>query len=205
MIIIGAKGFAKELLEVCQELGKTNNLVFYDDLSTDLPGKIYGEFDILHSETEVKSYFREVDKRFALGIGNPILRKKMTDLFTSWGGELISIISPKAHIGEFGVRIDLGATILAGASITGDVNIGKCLLMYPNSVITHGCKIGDFVELSPGAVILGNCNICDFAHIGSNATILPKLSVGEKSVIGAGGVLTKSIKKDTVVKGNPAK
>lgn len=205
MLIIGAKGFAKELLEVCHQLGETENLVFYDDLSNDLPEKLYSQFDILRSESEVKSYFEKGDNRFSLGLGGTALRKKMAELFVDWGGELTSLISPNARIAHYGVQLGKGATILTGAVITGDVKIGKGILMYPNAVITHGCEIGDFVELSPGATVLGNCSIGSLTQIGANATVLPKLLVGEKCIIGAGGVLTKNLNNNTVVKGIPAK
>ena len=57
MIIIGAKGFAKELLEVCHQLGRTDNLVFFDNVSTDLPEQLYGQFPILRDENEVKTAY----------------------------------------------------------------------------------------------------------------------------------------------------
>jgi hypothetical protein len=57
MIIVGAKGFAKELLEVCHQLGRTEALVFFDNVSTDLPEKLYRQFPILRSEQEVKAHF----------------------------------------------------------------------------------------------------------------------------------------------------
>ncbi|NBU47296.1 MAG: acetyltransferase [Flavobacteriales bacterium] len=205
MIIIGAKGFAKELLEVCHQLGRTENLVFFDNVSTDLPEQLFGQFPILRTAEDVKQYFQTKTNAFALGLGKPILRNKMAALFTSWGGELTSLISPKANIGSFGVEIGKGATILSQATITSSVKIGVGLLMYPNSIVTHDCQLGDFVELSPGATILGNCQIGDNVQIGANATILPNLSVGQKSVIGAGSVVTKNIEGNIVVKGVPAK
>lgn len=205
MIIIGAKGFAKEVLDVCHELGKTEDLVFYDDLSIKLPEQLFGQFDILRNENQVKNHFEKYGPSFVLGIGSPTLRKKMTDVFEAWGGEITSVISPKAHIGSFGVNIGLGATILANASITTDVNTGKGLLMYPNSIITHDCELGDYVELSPGATLLGNCTVGNCTHIGANATILPKINIGANCVVGAGAVVTKSIGHNQVVKGIPAK
>lgn len=205
MIIVGAKGFAKEVLEICHELGKTDNLVFYDDISTDLPEQLFGQFTILRNEKQVKEHFQTYGSSFILGLGNPILRKKMADIFESWGGALTSAISPKAHIGSFGVHLGQGATILANASITTDVKTGKGLLMYPNAVITHGCVLGDYVELSPGATLLGNCIVGSYSHLGANGTVLPNISIGENCVIGAGAVVTKSISHKQVVKGIPAK
>ena len=35
MLIIGAKGFAKEVLEILHQNGQTENLCFYDDVNDD--------------------------------------------------------------------------------------------------------------------------------------------------------------------------
>ena len=46
MLIIGAKGFAKELLEIFHQNNQTSNLSFYDDVNDDLPEKL---FNLFHS------------------------------------------------------------------------------------------------------------------------------------------------------------
>jgi sugar O-acyltransferase (sialic acid O-acetyltransferase NeuD family) len=205
MIIVGAKGFAKELLEVAHQLGRTDRLVFFDNVSSDLPDQLYGQFPILRTEEEVKAYFKENGNAFALGLGNPKLREQLCELFESWGGEMTSLISPKANIGSFGVEIGPGATILAQASMTNEVTCGKGLLMYPNALLTHDCRLGDFVELSPGATLLGGVTIGSGVHIGANTTILPQLKIGSNAVVGAGAVVTKNVKEGETVKGIPAK
>lgn len=86
MLIIGAKGFAKELLEVCRLNNILENLCFYDDLSTDTPDKLFREFPVLRNEKEAKSYFKEYHNEFTIGIGNPYLRENMFNKFTKWGG-----------------------------------------------------------------------------------------------------------------------
>lgn len=205
MIIIGTKGFAKELLEVCHHLERTENLVFFDNISTDIPDHLYDTFPILRTEEEVKMYFRNTDPAFALGLGQPHLRQKMATLFSEWGGQLTSLISPKAQIGSFGVSIGEGATILANATITNEATIGKGLLMYTNAIITHDCTLGDFVELSPGATVLGNCTIGAFTHLGANSTLLPGVHLGESVLVGAGAVVTRDVEKGLTVKGIPAR
>ena len=57
----------------------------------------------------------------------------------------------------------------------------------------------------PGAVIGGNTNIEDYVTVGLNATVMPQLKIGEGSFIGAGAVVTKNVKKNEVVVGNPAR
>jgi sugar O-acyltransferase (sialic acid O-acetyltransferase NeuD family) len=205
VIIVGAKGFAKELLEVFHQLGRTENLVFFDNVSTDLTEQLFGQFPILRSEEDVKLYFERNSNDFALGLGNPKLRMKMCNLFENLGGNLNSVISPAAVIAKFGLEIGPGATILSNATITGTSKIGKGLLMYPNAVITHDCVLGDFVELSPGAKLLGACNVGSNTLVGSNAIILPKIKIRQNVIIGAGSVVTKNIEENKTVKGVPAK
>jgi acetyltransferase-like isoleucine patch superfamily enzyme len=56
-----------------------------------------------------------------------------------------------------------------------------------------------------GASVAGRVNVGDFVTIGTNATILPDIKIGSGSYIGAGSVVIKSVKKNTIVVGNPAK
>ena len=58
MIVIGAKGFAKEVLHIlCQNAVGTDGIAFYDDLSIDGPDFVFGQFPILKNEQQVKSFF----------------------------------------------------------------------------------------------------------------------------------------------------
>lgn len=205
MIIVGAKGFAKEVLEICVKLNLLDKLAFYDDISTDLPEMIFGSFGILRTLDDAKSYFYDVDNRYTIGIGNPHLRKIMWEKFNYIGGSIIPTISPDTHIGTYDVQIGLGANILDGVKISNSVYIGKLPLIYYNSIICHDSYIGDFVEISPNVTILGHVRIGDLTHVGANATILPNVSVGKNVTVGAGAVVTKDIPDNSIAVGVPAK
>jgi sugar O-acyltransferase (sialic acid O-acetyltransferase NeuD family) len=205
MIIVGAKGFAKELLEVAHQLGQTENLVFFDNVSTNLPQQLFDQFPILRSHQEVDTYFRTQDKRFALGLGNPTKRQQLCALFESWGGELTSLISPNAQIGSFNTKIEQGACVMQGTVITNDVKIGKGALINLNCTIGHDVSIGDFSELCPGVHVSGNTAIGQHCFIGTGAVILPNIKLGSHVAVGAGAVVTKDIKEGETVKGVPAR
>ena len=49
MLIVGAKGFAKEVLEICHQNNELENLVFYDDVNDDVNGLLFDKFPILKS------------------------------------------------------------------------------------------------------------------------------------------------------------
>ena len=48
-------------------------------------------------------------------------------------------------------------------------------------------------------------NIGKYVTIGTNATILPDIVIEDGAYIGAGAVVTKNVKKNQIVVGNPAK
>lgn len=204
MLIIGAKGFAKEILEVLHQLHELENLVFYDDVNKDVPEKLFGQFPILRTFQEAAVYFKTIDNQFTIGIGNPVLRKKLYDRFTSLGGEFTSVISPSAIIGSYGVQIGIGSNILSGSVFSNSIVMGKGCIVYYNSIITHDCKIGDFVEISPAVTLLGRCQIGSYSQIGSNATILPDIKIGKNVNVAAGAVVTKDVPDNCVVAGVPA-
>lgn len=205
MLVVGAKGFAKEVLEVLHQNNQTENLVFYDDINDDAPENLYGQFKVLKNGTEAINYFKTVDNRFTIGIGNPVLRKNIFDKFMALGGVFSSTISPKANIGSFDVEIGTGCNILSNSAFSNSVKIGQGCIVYFNAIITHDCVIGDFVEISPGAILLGRCSVGAFSQIGANATILPDIKIGMNVIVGAGSVVTKYVPDNCVVVGIPAK
>ncbi|MBB2148206.1 hexapeptide transferase [Pedobacter sp. LMG 31462] len=204
MLIIGAKGFAKDILEILQQNDELNQLVFYDDLSSDVEAELFGEFPILKSMEEAEQYFLNVDARFSIGIGNPNLRAEMYHKFTALGGLFHATISPKTEIGHYGVSIGKGCNILSGVKISNSVEIGMGTMIYYNSIINHDVVIGDFVEISPGAMVLGNCKIGSFTHIGSGAIILPGVIIGDYVKIAAGAVVTHNMPDNVMTAGVPA-
>jgi sugar O-acyltransferase (sialic acid O-acetyltransferase NeuD family) len=205
MLIIGAKGFAKEVLEVCFQNNDIENLAFYDDVNEDIGDLLYGQFRILKNEKQVKEFFQSVSPKFTIGIGNPLLRYKMHKKFTTLGGTVSSTFSPFAKIGAFGNSIAPGCNVMTSTILTNDIEIGECVLFNLCCTIGHDVIIGDFVEICPDVNISGNCIIGDFSFIGTNATILPGVKIGKNVVIGAGSVVTKNIPDNCMALGTPAK
>ena len=204
MLIIGAKGLAKEVLEIFHQRNELENIHFYDDVTENFTDYLYGSFPVVKSMESALEVFKK-DHRFIIGIGNPDLRFEMYNRFKAAGGKLVSAISPLAQSGHYGTTIGEGAIVMAGTVITNDVTIGINCLINPNCTISHDTVIGDFVEISPGVKITGYCNIGDFCTIGANATILPKLRLGNRVTVGAGAVVIKDVKEGLTVAGVPAR
>jgi len=205
MLIFGAKGLAKEVLEVCLEKENKSDIVFFDDISSDLPNKLYNEFEILRNLEEATDYFKKIDNRFVLGLGGPFLRSFAYQKFINIGGIPYSIISSTSKIGSFGVEIGVASNIMLNSVITNDVKLGKGVLVNQMASIGHDVLIDDFVEVCPGSAISGNCRIGELTFLGTNCTILPNITVGRGVVVGAGSVINRDIPDGCTVVGVPGK
>ena len=125
MIIVGAKGFAKEVLEIFHQLDQIDNIAFYDDINHDIGNYLYDKFPILKNENQVKDYFLKSGNEFTIGIGEPILRYQLYKKFIQFGGKYTSSVSPLATIGSYEVEIGIGSNVLSSAVFSNSVTIGK--------------------------------------------------------------------------------
>lgn len=204
MVIVGAKGHAIEIIQIFQDICLEENIWFFDNINTDVPDKLFDLFTVLKTFDEVENVFKS-DNKFVLGLGIPRHRRELSRIFKDMGGELCSVISPYAKIGDFNVKLGNGLNIMTDVIISNEVYIGEGTLLNSACSVHHNVKIGDFCEISPGARILGNVSIGNNCSIGSNACILPKLTLGNNVVVGAGAVVTKNIPDNNMAIGIPAK
>jgi sugar O-acyltransferase (sialic acid O-acetyltransferase NeuD family) len=205
MLIVGAGGFAKQILPIIERLGIINQVVFYDDYSNDTTSLISRNFRVLRSEKELAEYFNLGDLRFVNAIGGPLNRFTIHQKFCNFGAEPTTLIDPTSSISSYEVTIENGCCILQNVVIEPSSTIGKGCLINLNSLITHDVSIGDFTEISPGVTLLGASKIGKSVFIGSGAIVLPKVEIGDNCIIGAGAVVNRSIPSGHRVVGVPAR
>ena len=125
---------------------------------------------------------------------------------------LAALISPHSRIRVFFHR-------LRGVKIGNDVEIGYMVMidnLYPEKVtirsgatISYGSTVlahdASFRYARDGTEVVKETVIGKRVFIGVNSTILPGVHVGDSAIIGAGSVVNRNVKKNTVVAGVPAK
>lgn len=105
------------------------------------------------------------------------------------------VIGPNVKIGN-GVKVQNNVSIYEGVEIEDDVFLG------PSMVFTNVINPRSFIirkEEFKLTILKRGCSI------GANVTIICGNNIGEYALVGAGAVVTKSIKPYSLVVGNPAK
>lgn len=201
MIIIGAKGHAKEIFDIVS-IENPTSFYFFDNVNTDLNNTLFS-YPILKSLAEAEIILQE-DPSFILALGGVLNRQKVYKMFQKIKGNPVSVIASNAVVSKSAV-LGNALNIMPFTFISSDTFIGNGCLINSYASIHHDCIIHEFVEISPGARILGNCQIGALTTIGANATILPKLKIGKNVTIGAGAVVTKNVEDNAIIVGIPGK
>lgn len=204
MLVFGAKGLGKEVLDICIQDERFADVSFYDDISTDLPAMLYDKYHILRHIDEAANYFRSVDNRFVIGIGGPKLRELAYNKFSEIGGVPQTIISDRSYVGTF-AQLEAGVNVMVNSVITNDARIGKGCLINQMASISHDVVLGDFVEVCPAVAIAGNCKIGNYVFLGTNCTILPNVKIGNNVIVGAGTVVISDVPDNCTVVGVPGR
>lgn len=144
--------------------------------------------------------------RFLVAIGgnHGHSRKDIFQYLESKGLIPQTVIHSTAFI-AYNSQIGKGCQILAQSSVCAKAVLGDSVIINTGASIDHESFIGDYTHIAPNATICGSVIIENKCFIGANATILPKVRIGENSIIGAGAVVTKDVKSNSIMVGNPAR
>lgn len=110
---------------------------------------------------------------------------------------------------DYGCNIHIGNGFFANFNLTildeAEVRIGNNVFIGPNVNMYTACHPINPEERRDGVQWAEPITVGNDVWIGGNATILPGVTIGDNAVIGAGSVVTRDVKSNTVVVGNPAK
>ena len=195
LIIIGASGHGKVILDIALKLGYTD-IGFLDDVKL---GEVMG-YTIVGTSSEIPA-LSDGETEFVIAIGNNEMREKIArNNDAPWA----TLIHPSAQIG-IGAQIGVGTVVMANSVINADATIGKHCIINTGAVVEHDNIIGDFVHISPKAALGGTVTVGAGVHIGIGASVINNVAIAAGAKIGAGAVVVRNIEESGTYIGVPAR
>ena len=190
IVIIGAGGHARSIIDVIEELRewKILGLIGKENES----GKYISGYKVIGIDKELQFIRRECNYAF-IGIGqiktcSP--RIEAAEKLDSLNFIIPAIVAKSAYISKR-ANIGRGAFVSHGSIINNGATIGEQVIINTGAIIEHDSKVGDFTHVSTGAIINGSAVIEKKTFIGSNSMIREGVIVPECSIIRAGSIVMK--------------
>lgn len=206
VVIIGAGGFAREILDVIDSINsispKYNVLGYIVQSGYGSPGQLINDKPILGDFDWLAEHAQDVE--VICGVGAPEVRLRLVRLASEYGACFCTIIHPSAILTKW-IEIGEGTVITAGCILTNQIKIGKHVQINLDSTVGHDVRIDDFATIAPGVHISGNVHIQTGCYIGTGANIIEKITIGPWSIIGAGSTIIQDVPPNTTVVGVPGK
>jgi UDP-perosamine 4-acetyltransferase len=203
---IGAGGHAKILVELLQGVGGCT-LVGFTDPRPDLKDTRLLGVPILGDDSLLPGLRCEGVEAAFVGVGatrDVIVRKKLYELATGCGFEMITLVHPRAYVAP-SARLGRGTVVLPCAVVNTDVTIGDNVTVYSGVIVEHDSVIGDHVHLSPGVHVAGGVAIGQEAFVGIGASIIQGIRIGAGAIIGAGAAVIRDVPAGSTAVGVPAR
>ena len=200
LLIWGAGGHGKVVLDIARGTGSFERIVFLDDDRT-RAGLAFCNCPVLAGLDELQRF---AGSAFAIAVGDNRMRSLCFERALGVGllptalVHSTAVIAPSADIGR-------GTVVMPGVIVNAAAVIGENCIINSGAIVEHDCTIGPNAHISPRAVLGDGVNVGRLAHVGLGAVVLPGVTVGEESVIGAGAVVLHEVPARCTVVGVPAK
>jgi sugar O-acyltransferase (sialic acid O-acetyltransferase NeuD family) len=204
LIIIGAGGHAKVLIDALKRLGAPIRGISEHNpalINTELLG-----VPVICNDGELKRYPPE-SVTLVNGLGavmDTSLRREVFKRLKMLGYAFSQVIHPSAVI-SVNARLAEGVQVMAGAVIQPGATIAENTLINTRTSVDHDCQIGSHVHLAPGVTLCGSVEVGDSVHVGSGATVIQGIIIGPQSLVGAGTLVRENVPAGSTVIGVPGR
>nr|WP_320148053.1 acetyltransferase [uncultured Anaeromusa sp.] len=198
LLILGAGGHAKVLLEAAEQMGLWSDFAFLDDVAS---GNVHG-YPIVGSLKDAAALTARFHEAI-VGIGNNQTRMFWHDFLLENQYNIPSVIHPSSVISPSAL-LGKGCAVFAQAVVNADAFIGDSVILNTACSVDHDCVIEAAVHIAPGARLAGGVCAAKEAWVGLNSCVNVGLKIGRQAVVGAGAVVIKNVEEKTTVVGVPA-
>lgn len=205
IVIIGAGGYAQEVLWIIEEINKAKPvwefLGFIDPAAPHRKRELLCDFPILGG-FEAGPLPKALS--FACGIGSPSAREKECSRAEAHRWQPAALLHPSVIVARH-VEIGVGTVVGAGSILAPYAKLGRHCAINVHVSIGHNSSAGDFCVLSPGARLSGCAVLEDRVFIGTNASVYQGQRIGAGASLGANSFQVTGLERGSSSIGVPAR
>jgi len=201
LLVIGAGGHARVLIDIAEKQGRYRVVGLLDD-RTQLHGTQIMGYPVLGGRELLGQ--PNLPSHAVVAIGSPQPRAAWQAHLEEHGFQLAVLVHPAAQIGRE-VQIGAGTVLMAGVAVNSGTRLGRGVIVNTAASIDHDCEIGDFVHVAPGARLAGGVRVGERSHIGIGSCVIQYLQVGADATVGAGAAVIRNVAAQSTVVGVPAR
>lgn len=203
VVIIGAGGHGKVVLDILAAEGRYRPVGFVDNNPALLDGYVCGH-PVLGPINALPRLKRQRIRRAIVAIGDNRQRLNQLPEIEAVGFELVTAVHPTAFVSP---RASLGRGVVVApkASIITEAKIGDLAIVNTAAVVDHECEVGDGAHVCPGAILAGRVRVGRGAFIGIGAQVIQCRNVGAFATIGAGAAVIADVPDGATAVGVPAR
>jgi sugar O-acyltransferase (sialic acid O-acetyltransferase NeuD family) len=199
ILIYGAGGHGKSVLELIKTLGSYQVVGFLDD---GLPtGEMVMGLPVLGGRNQLPKLYNQ-GLRLAVnavgGIGNLRVREEVFRTLLDAGFGCPAIVHPRSYL-EPSVNLSRGVQIFPFAYLGSEVQVGFGSIINTNAIISHECRLGTLVNVSPGAILAGGVEVGERSLIGMGATVNLLVKIGPESRVGNSATVKEDVPSRGIV------
>jgi sugar O-acyltransferase (sialic acid O-acetyltransferase NeuD family) len=202
LVIIGAGGFGREVLDIVEGLGggAYKFLGFLDDGTPD--ERLLVARSVRHLGP--LSSLADIDADYVVAVANPDARRRIDAFADGLGRRAPVLVHPSAYVGSL-VTLGPGTVVCAHASLTTNISVGRHGHININVTIGHDVVLDDYVTVLPGSNVSGNVRLDAGVTLGTNSSVIQGCRVGAGATVGAGAAVVRDIEPGVTAVGVPAR
>lgn len=201
LVVIGAGGHAKVVIEAALASDPSRQIVIVDD-GPDARNRTILGFQVSGDRTWLETNLPS--SPVALGIGENSARLAVFEWLEAGGWPLETIVHPSAVIGATAAIGD-GSFLAAGSIVIADTRVGRAVIVNTSASVDHDCEIGDAAHIGPGAHLCGAVRVGARTLIGVGSAVCPGVSIGSDVIVGAGSSVVCDLADGGRFAGSPAR
>lgn len=202
LIVLGAKGHGKMVLEAARTMRAWREIEICDD-DIALAGSVVLGLQVRRGREWLGA--REAGGiEVVLGVGDNSVREALAGWLDAQGIRLVSVVHAGALVSPSAV-IDAGAFIAPGTVIGAEARIGRGAIVNTAASVDHDCEIGAFAHVGPGAHLCGGVSVGARSLLGVGSAVAPLVRIGSDCRLGAGAALVRPLGDGRTAVGVPAR